>query len=147
MTTPDLTAANARVAELAEDNDTQEKAGHLLATMLKDTRAQLADAKARTDQVREFIRDLATNYDHRDDAHHYGTSCYVCEAEELHKKLSASPVVAPPSARTCEWTKLPTSKFDDDRYRNCTTVYGVNELPDTCPDCGGAVVTKDHNDT
>lgn len=34
-------------------------------------------------EVASFIRDLATNHDHREDAHRHGTSCHVCDAERL----------------------------------------------------------------
>lgn len=30
-----------------------------------------------------FVRDIATNYDHDEDAHKYRTSCRVCEAQNL----------------------------------------------------------------
>jgi hypothetical protein len=30
-----------------------------------------------------FIRDVATNYDHDEDAHKYGTRCRKCEAAKL----------------------------------------------------------------
>jgi len=30
-----------------------------------------------------FIRNIATNYDHDESAHKYGTNCRVCDAEKL----------------------------------------------------------------
>jgi hypothetical protein len=42
-------------------------------------------------KVFNFVRDLATNYDHREDAHRYGTSCFVCDAETLLAALHAAP--------------------------------------------------------
>ena len=42
-----------------------------------------ATANAALRKVMEFVRDVATNWDHDEDAHKYGTLCRVCEAEEL----------------------------------------------------------------
>lgn len=48
--------------------------------------ALAADAEERKEIV-EFVRDVATNWDHDGDAHRYGTSCRVCDAAALFKKL------------------------------------------------------------
>ena len=37
----------------------------------------------RYDRLVAFVNDIATNYDHDSDAHKYGTTCRVCEAEAL----------------------------------------------------------------
>jgi hypothetical protein len=34
-----------------------------------------------------FIKDIATNYDHDEDAHNHNTTCRVCEAELLLIRL------------------------------------------------------------
>jgi len=39
-------------------------------------------------EIIQFIDDIATNYDHREDAHKYNTPCFVCDAEELVTKLN-----------------------------------------------------------
>ena len=38
-------------------------------------------------RIREYIRNMVTNYDHDQDAHRYRTSCRVCEAEALWDDL------------------------------------------------------------
>lgn len=35
-----------------------------------------------------FVRDVATNYDHEDDAHRYDTTCRMCDAEKLLEQMT-----------------------------------------------------------
>lgn len=52
---------------------------------------RLAAAERERDAARDFLRDVATNYDHDSDAHKYGTRCRVCEAEKLLSSLAPAP--------------------------------------------------------
>lgn len=54
---------------------------------LRSRFARLAIDNATTNaalrEVMEFVRDVATNYDHDSDAHRYGTPCRECGAQKL----------------------------------------------------------------
>lgn len=45
--------------------------------------------KENIEEIISFIHDVANGYyrDHDEDAHKYGTICFVCRAEELKEKL------------------------------------------------------------
>lgn len=51
-------------------------------------------------RAKEFVRNMATNYDHDEDSHRYGHYCFVCDAEKLHVELLSLPEEAEPAA--CE---------------------------------------------
>lgn len=40
--------------------------------------------------VRGFVYDIATNYDHDEDGHRHGTACRQCDAQALARKLGIS---------------------------------------------------------
>lgn len=46
------------------------------------------EAKALDADVRRFIRDVATNWDHDEDGHRYQTGCRVCAAEALLRRVT-----------------------------------------------------------
>ena len=57
-----------------------------------------AEREALDKRVFDFVRYIATSYDHDDDAHRYNTSCRVCDAVALLAELR-SPSALTPEAR------------------------------------------------
>lgn len=45
------------------------------------------EEEALHDETLAFVRDIATNYDHEEDAHKRRGTCFVCDAEKLLAKL------------------------------------------------------------
>lgn len=52
--------------------------------------AATARADAAEAEILKFSHDIASNWDHDDDAHRYNTSCFVCMAEKMEAKHSKS---------------------------------------------------------
>jgi hypothetical protein len=96
MTAPsDL--AHVSTAELREAVLT--KGASILAVVALDELARRAEAGGR---AVGFIRSVATNFDHDNDAHRYGTECRKCEAEnllDLAQPQTAAPPVEPDHLR------------------------------------------------
>jgi hypothetical protein len=54
------------------------------------------------------LRDFAENWDCDSDAHKYGTTCRVCDAETMKKRIDAAlaePYHIPPSRKCFRWRK------------------------------------------
>ena len=45
--------------------------------------------KERIKRLEEFARTIENDFDHDEDAHRYGTTCRVCDAEDLLKETKA----------------------------------------------------------
>ena len=50
---------------------------------------QLKQANERIKRLEEFARTIENDFDHDEDAHRYGTTCRVCDAEDLLKETKA----------------------------------------------------------
>jgi hypothetical protein len=57
--------------------------------------ARVATLEARLRDAEAFARNVATNYDHDNDAHRYGTSCRVCMAEDFLARAAPRGADAP----------------------------------------------------
>lgn len=47
---------------------------------------ELTAANDRIKRLEEFARTIENDFDHDEDAHRYGTTCRVCDAEDLLKE-------------------------------------------------------------
>ena len=50
---------------------------------------QLKQANERIKRLEEFARTIENDFDHDEDAHRYGTTCRVCDAEDLLKETKS----------------------------------------------------------
>ena len=50
---------------------------------------ELNEANDRIKRLEEFARTIENDFDHDEDAHRYGTTCRVCDAEDLLKETKA----------------------------------------------------------
>lgn len=50
---------------------------------------ELNAANDRIKRLEEFARTIENDFDHDEDAHRYGTTCRVCDAEDLLKETKA----------------------------------------------------------
>ena len=53
---------------------------------LSEANARIAHLQAERDRLRDFIRNVADNYDCDEDAHTYNTGCRVCDARAILDK-------------------------------------------------------------
>jgi len=67
-------------------------------TRVESIARERAEREALDKRVFDFVRYIATSYDHDDDAHRYNTSCRVCDAVALLAELR-SPAALTPEAR------------------------------------------------
>jgi hypothetical protein len=51
-----------------------------------DIERELNAAQQRIKRLEEFARTIENDFDHDEDAHRYGTTCRVCDAEDLLKE-------------------------------------------------------------
>jgi hypothetical protein len=51
-----------------------------------DIERELNAANDRIKRLEEFARTIENDFDHDEDAHRYGTTCRVCDAEDLLKE-------------------------------------------------------------
>ena len=54
-----------------------------------DIERELNAALERIKRLEEFARTIENDFDHDEDAHRYGTTCRVCDAEDLLKETKA----------------------------------------------------------
>jgi len=54
-----------------------------------DIERELNAAQQRIKRLEEFARTIENDFDHDEDAHRYGTTCRVCDAEDLLKETKA----------------------------------------------------------
>jgi hypothetical protein len=57
--------------------------------MLGMYRMKSDEQKQRIKRLEEFARTIENDFDHDEDAHRYGTTCRVCDAEDLLKETKA----------------------------------------------------------
>ena len=50
---------------------------------------QIRELQDRIKRLEEFARTIENDFDHDEDAHRYGTTCRVCDAEDLLKETKA----------------------------------------------------------
>ena len=60
-----------------------------LAGEMKRMERELNAANQRIKRLEEFARTIEKDFDHDEDAHRYGTTCRVCDAEDLLKETKA----------------------------------------------------------
>ena len=58
-------------------------------TLARKLERELNAANARIKRLEEFARTIENDFDHDEDAHRYGTTCRVCDAEDLLKETKA----------------------------------------------------------
>ena len=84
MPRPEIDKQTAIAAlECALHNYQIDRVGPYTLAIISD--ADLAILQHRVKELESFARNVATNYDHDEEAHKYGTSCRVCDAHALLK--------------------------------------------------------------
>jgi hypothetical protein len=59
-------------------------------TWMDDAQAtKIREQEERIKRLEEFARTIENDFDHDEDAHRYGTTCRVCDAEDLLKETKA----------------------------------------------------------
>lgn len=63
--------------------------GALIYSIGLDLQKENDALKQRIKRLEEFARTIENDFDHDEDAHRYGTTCRVCDAEDLLKETKA----------------------------------------------------------
>ena len=75
------------------DIERELNAAHVEIVRLMNKVSQLYEGaeeqKQRIKRLKEFARTIENDFDHDEDAHRYGTTCRVCDAEDLLKETKA----------------------------------------------------------
>ena len=61
----------------------------VVSVAIAEAAQRLEEQQDRIKRLEEFARTIENDFDHDEDAHRYGTTCRVCDAEDLLKETKA----------------------------------------------------------
>jgi hypothetical protein len=81
--------ANKMVSDTPRTDEAQFGTGRVSVSFVRKLERELNAANDRIKRLEEFARTIKNDFDHDEDAHRYGTTCRVCDAEDLLKETKA----------------------------------------------------------